>query len=207
MKALLVLMLVAFPLAAPLAAEDSASPIDQLLDRIVARESALIGMLQANTPIVETYIQEMPEPAGEDAHPVKDHYFLGKVQIGSSLEYMPLVERTDAALKSNLSWLPFWRGAKNQPMTFMPRGFAQMAFPDLHDFNRQTYSFRIRPARIPGRSALSGVRRGAAQKRTRPFRGPDLGGGPREFHRALQRHLLIGDSLQARAGDALLSVR
>ncbi len=139
MKALLVLMLVAFPLAA----EDSASPIDRLLDRIVARESDLIGMLQTNTPIVETYIQEMPESAGEDAHPVKDHYFLGKVQIGSSLEYTPLIERTDAALKSNLSWLPFWRGAKNQPMTFMPRGFAQMAFPDLHDFNRQTYGFQF----------------------------------------------------------------
>ena len=139
MKALLVLMLFAFPLAA----EDSASPIDRLLDRIVARESALIGMLQTNTPIIETYIQETPETGDDDAHPVKDHYFLGKVQIGSSLEYSPLVERTDAALKSNLSWLPFWREAKNPPMTFMPRGFAQMAFPDLHDFNRQTYGFEF----------------------------------------------------------------
>jgi len=127
----------------PLAAEDSSSPIDRLLDSIVARENALIQTLQSHTPVVETYIQETPETAGDDAHPVKDHYFLGQIKIGASMEYTPLIERTDAVLKSNLSWLPFRPGAKNQPMAFMPRGFAQMAFPDLHDFNRQTYSFEF----------------------------------------------------------------
>jgi Peptidase family M48 len=130
-------------IALPLAAEDAVSPVDRLLDRIVERESALIHTLQSHTPVVETYIQELPETAGEDAHPIKDHYFLGQIKMGSSLEYMPLIERTDAALKSNLSWLPFRPGAKNQSMRFMPRGFAQMAFPDLHDFNRQTYSFEF----------------------------------------------------------------
>ena len=139
MKVLIAFVLIAFPLAA----DDSTSAVDRLLDRIVERESALIDMLQSHTPVVETYIQEMPETAGDDAHPVKDHYFLGQIKIGSSMEYTPLIERTDAALKSSLSWLPFRPGAKNQPMTFMPRGFAQMAFPDLHDFNRQTYRFEF----------------------------------------------------------------
>ena len=127
----------------PLAAEDSGSAADRLLDRIVERESALISSLQLRTPMVETYIQEMPETTAADAHPVKDHYFLGQIKIGSFMEYMPLIERTDAALKTSLPWLPFRTGAKNQPMAFMPRGFAQMAFPDLHDFNRQTYSFEF----------------------------------------------------------------
>jgi hypothetical protein len=139
MNLLIALML----LAVPLAAEDSASAVDRLLDRVVERESALIDLLQMRTPIVETYIQEMPEAAGDDAHPVKDHYFLGKIKIGSSIEYMPLIERTDATLKNSLSWLPFRPTAKSQPMTFVPRGFAQMAFPDLHDFNRQTYGFEF----------------------------------------------------------------
>ncbi|MGH9648055.1 MAG: M48 family metalloprotease, partial [Bryobacteraceae bacterium] len=137
MKVLLALVLISFPLTA----DDSASPIGRLLDRIVERESALIGLLQARTPLVETYIQEMPETGDDDGHPIKDHYFLGQMKIGSTVEYTPLIERTDAALKSNLSWLPFRPGAKIQPMTFMPRGFAQMAFPDLRDFNRQTYKF------------------------------------------------------------------
>jgi hypothetical protein len=135
---LLLLLLLVFPLAA----EDSASAADRLLDRIIERESALISLLQLHTPMVETYIQEMPETAA-NAHPVKDHYFLGQIKIGSSMEYTPLIERTDAVLKTSFSWLPFRAGAKNQPMAFMPRGFAQMAFPDLHDFNRQTYSFEF----------------------------------------------------------------
>jgi hypothetical protein len=130
-------------LAVPLAAEDPVSAVDRLLDRIIQRESALIATLQSHTPVVETYIQEMPETAGDDAHPVKDHYFLGQMTIGSSIEYTPLIERTDAALKNSLSWLPFRPTVKSQPMAFMPRGFAQMAFPVLHDFNRETYSFEF----------------------------------------------------------------
>ena len=103
----------------------------------------MIATLQMHTPVVETYIQETPETAGDDAHPAKDHYFLGQIKPGPSMEYTPLIERTDATLKSRLSWLPFWLGAKNQPMMFQPRGFAQMAFPDLRDFNRETYRFEF----------------------------------------------------------------
>ena len=139
MRQLIALVLLAFPLAA----DDSASAVDRLLDRIVERESALIELLKLRTPVVETYIQEFHETAGDDAYPIKDHYFLGQIKIGSSMEYTPLIERTDTALKSGVSWLPFRPGAKSPPMTFMPRGFAQMAFPDLHDFNRQTYSFQF----------------------------------------------------------------
>lgn len=127
-------------LATPLAAEDSASAVNRLLDRIVERENALIGTLQMRAPVVETYIQETAGTASDDVHPAKDHYFLGQIQMGSSIEYLPLIERTDSALKNN-TWFSFWRGEKDQPMVFQPRGFAQMAFPDLRDFNRQTYAF------------------------------------------------------------------
>ena len=132
----LALVLIVFPLVA----EDPASAVNRLLDRIVKRENSLLEMLRMRTPVVETYIQEAPEIAGGDSHPTKDHYFLGQIKIGSPIEYTPLIERTDLAPKSN-AWLAFWPGTKNQPMTFQARGFAQMAFPDLHDFNRETYSF------------------------------------------------------------------
>jgi hypothetical protein len=128
-------------LAPPLMAEDPA--IQQLLEQIVERENGLIATLQMHTPLVETYIQESLQTAGDDTHPVKDHYFLGQIKIGASIGYTPLIQRTAAAVKSNLSWAPFWPGAMNQPMTFQPRGFAQMAFPDLHDFNRETYRFEF----------------------------------------------------------------
>jgi hypothetical protein len=127
-------------LVTPLAAEDSASAVNRLLDRIVERENALIETLQMRAPVVETYIQETTGTARDESYPAKDHYFLGQIQMGSSIEYLPLIERTDSALK-NQNWFSFWRGAKDQPMVFQPRGFAQMAFPDLRDFNRQTYAF------------------------------------------------------------------
>jgi hypothetical protein len=51
-----------------------------------------------------------------------------------------LIERTDAPQKGT-SWLLFRSGPKNQTMAFLPRGFGQMAIPDLNGFNRETYSF------------------------------------------------------------------
>lgn len=135
-------VLAAVLMAAPLAAEDSAAAVGRLLDRIVERENVLLQTLQMRTPLVETYIQETPETTGGDAHPAKDHYFLGKIKIGSSIEYTPLIERTDVPPKNSF-WTAFRPEAKNRPIMFEPRGFAQMAFPDLHDFNRQTYSFEF----------------------------------------------------------------
>jgi hypothetical protein len=58
------------------------------------------------------------------------------------VDYQPLEARTDAPLAKSASWLPFHMGtAKNHALTFLPRGFAQMAVLDLHDFNRKTYRF------------------------------------------------------------------
>src|SRR5438876_2846676 len=59
--------------------------------------------------------------------------------MADSLTYTPLVDRTDPALKQGMRMFRF--GAKSQPVTFLPRGFAQMAFVDLTDFSRKTYRF------------------------------------------------------------------
>ncbi len=114
--------------------------VDRLLDGIVQRENAFLDTLRAHTPMVETYIQETAENAGDAQAPNKDHYFLGRIKTGDTIGYESLIERTDAPPKGN-SWLPFHSGAKNQPMSFLPRGFGQMAIPDLNGFNRETYSF------------------------------------------------------------------
>jgi hypothetical protein len=115
------------------------SPADRVLDRMVDREKAFLDGIRARTPLIETYIQETLDSAPA-AGPSKDHYFLGRFRLGETVGYESLVERTGAPLKND-SRLPFRSSAKNQPMTFLPRGFAQMAVIDLHDFNRQTYRF------------------------------------------------------------------
>ena len=138
MKYLLIACLLVFPAAR---AADVNSPAERLLDRIVERENSFLESIRARTPLIETYIQETPEAGSGDARPNKDHYFLGRFRLAETVGYEPLVERTDAAPKSGLRMLPFHLAAKAQPMSFLPRGFAQMAVIDLRDFNRRTYQF------------------------------------------------------------------
>lgn len=129
-------------LGLPLAAQAPNAAVDQLLDRIVERERSFLDSTRKRTPVMETYIQETPDPApGGDGRPTKDHYFLGRFQLGDALAYETLVERSDAppAKASKLSL--FRSAARNSPMVFLPRGFAQMAVIDLTGFNRQTYNF------------------------------------------------------------------
>ena len=113
--------------------------VDKLLDRIVEREQTFMVSMKKRAPLVETYIQESPVVESGDAAPNKDHYFLGRIHMAESLRYSPLVERTDVAPKQGSRLFRF--GSKVQPLTFLPRGFAQMAFVDLTDFSRKTYRF------------------------------------------------------------------
>src|SRR5579884_440106 len=117
--------------------------VDRLLDRIVARERAFLDRIKQLSPLVETYIQEIPPSDGSsDPRPNKDHYFLGRFRTAGELTYEKLIERTDPPPKPG-SKLPLLHlgGRPPVPLTFLPKGFAQMAFIDLQDFNRQTYRF------------------------------------------------------------------
>ncbi len=123
----------------PLFAQTPNAIVDRLLDRIVEREKIFLDSAKKRTPVIETYIQEAPELAPADERPTKDHYFLGRFRMGDSLGYETLIERSDAPPQKSGGWLH--SAQKNRPMTFLPRGFAQMAVIDLQDFNRQTYNF------------------------------------------------------------------
>ena len=134
------LLWIALPSSAAPQEENPSLTVERLLDRIVLKERTFLEKLRRLTPVVETYIQETPAPSlpAEDLHPAKDHYFLGKFQVNAEVQYEPLIDRTDSLIKATGR-----KAAKAaQPgLTFLPRGFAQMALIDLHDFNRQTYRF------------------------------------------------------------------
>jgi hypothetical protein len=133
-------LLAALPLAA---AETADELVDKLLDRIVEREQIFLDSIQTRTPLMETYIQETPPSAEAGARPVKDHYFLGRFRLAGTVHYEALVERTDEPPAPRGSRLLLTRPSapRNQPLAFLPRGFAQMTVMDLRDFNRQTYGF------------------------------------------------------------------
>src|ERR1039458_5559247 len=71
--------------------------IGKLLERITIQEQNLVQKLRSRSAVLETYIQEL-SPDDDASEPgVRDHYFLGRLELGKGLDYVPLVERSDYA--------------------------------------------------------------------------------------------------------------
>ena len=107
--------------------------LDQVVDRIIEREHALIKFLQGRTPAVETYLQNLKGDAKYSTVPAQDHYFLGRLDISAK------VERSDY-----LQMEEFWWGDLSKPFRFRyePLGFSWMIFADRTNFDRSHYDFR-----------------------------------------------------------------
>ena len=133
----------------------TSSAVDRLLAQVISNEQELLATLQAHTPLVETYIQEIVEEpesgladeasGGADTKSKRaaeglDHYFLGRLSIGETIEYESLVAHSTPLQKKSGSLLSFFSRSEATP-EFLPRGFAQMAIIDLHGFNRTNYEF------------------------------------------------------------------
>jgi hypothetical protein len=109
--------------------------VDALLNRIVQHEQEFLKNLRAHSPIIETYVQEMPVSDLSDSLPIKDHYFLGRMSLTDGVNYESFLTRTDNQKGSRI---PF---AKGQATAYLPKGFAQMTVLDASNFDRRTYTF------------------------------------------------------------------
>src|SRR5277367_6608974 len=58
--------------------------MDQVVDRAIAREHALMEYLKNRTPLVETYLQNLQPDPVLGAVPKEDHYFLGRMDMGET---------------------------------------------------------------------------------------------------------------------------
>jgi hypothetical protein len=130
--------------APPVAASVSTPPasvpsatMEQVVDRAIEREHALMEMLKTRTPLVETYLQNLKFDPKVGPAPVQDHYFLGRMDLGESLDrrdYLP----KDTSFESRLL------GGFNKlfKLEYKPMGFSWMVYADRDDFNRRTYDFK-----------------------------------------------------------------
>ncbi len=128
---------------------EASSAVDRLLDRVVAAEQRMMKILGERNPIVETYIQEEASPSGSSKDG-RDHYFLGRMVLINSVNYVSFVKRsietpviTESKAKVRL---PFFKKSgpvveSPEPVAFLPVGFAQMALIDSKSFDRKTYKF------------------------------------------------------------------
>jgi len=111
--------------------------MDQVVDRTIEREHALMSMLKNRTPLVETYLQNLKPDQQLGAVPSEDHYFLGRMDLGES------VDRRDY-LSHDTSFEGRMLGGVTKMFKFeyQPMGFSWMIFADRNDFDRSHYTFK-----------------------------------------------------------------
>jgi hypothetical protein len=117
----------------------TATPTDmnQLVDRVVERERALMDMLKTRTPLVETYLQNLKLDSKMGPSPVQDHYFFGRMDLGETVDRRDYLSKDGSFQNRVLGGF-----TKLFKFEYRPMGFAWMIFADREDFNRNTYDFK-----------------------------------------------------------------
>ena len=124
------------PSASSIPAGVPSATIDQVVDRAIEREHALMEMLKSRTPLVETYLQNLKFDAQAGPLPVQDHYFLGRMNLGEH------VDRRDYLSKDTFESRLLGGFNRLYKLEYKPLGFSWMIYVDRDDFNRQTYDFK-----------------------------------------------------------------
>jgi hypothetical protein len=125
--------------ANPAAASAAAAPttMDQVVDRSIVREHALMDMLKTRTPLVETYLQNLKSDQKLGPVPSEDHYFLGRLDLGEAVDRRDYLSKDESFEKNLLGGV-----SKLFKFEYKPMGFSWMIFADREDFDRGHYSFK-----------------------------------------------------------------
>jgi len=117
----------------------AAAPItmDSVVDRAVQREHALMGFLRVRTPLVETYLQNLKRDPELGAVPKDDRYFLGRLDLGTSVERRDYLSKDQSFEKNLLGGF-----GKLFKLEYDPMGFSWMIFADREEFDRAHYDFK-----------------------------------------------------------------
>jgi peptidase M48-like protein len=126
---------VAVPLPAPVAAPTT---MDQVVNLFIEREHGLIKVLSNRTPVVETYLQNLVSDPQLGPIPSGDHYFLGRMDMGESVDRKDYLKEEEKGMQTRLMG-GFQKLFKVQ---YQPLGFSWMVYADRTDFDREHYDFR-----------------------------------------------------------------
>jgi Peptidase family M48 len=125
----------AVPLPAPVAAPTT---MDQVVNLFIEREHGLIKVLSNRTPVVETYLQNLVSDPQLGPIPSGDHYFLGRMDMGESVDRKDYLKEEEKGMQTRLMG-GFQKLFKVQ---YQPLGFSWMVYADRTDFDREHYDFR-----------------------------------------------------------------
>jgi hypothetical protein len=122
------------PASGASAAASVPTTLDQVVNRAIAREHALVVMLAKRTPLVETYLQNMKNDPQLGPVPVSDHYYFGRIDMGET-------GRQDYLSKGGFQGRLLGGFSKLFKYDYNPAGFSWMVFVDRDDFDREHYDF------------------------------------------------------------------
>ena len=125
---------------APAQAADMPAPaltLNDVIDRVVQREHYFMAQMRHMHPLVETYLQDLkPTSDGNSFTPVRDQYFLGRLDMSEGTEDISFVGQPGFGhrMLSKLTGV--------YSLHYLPMGFAQMVVLDS-DFQRKDYTFNF----------------------------------------------------------------
>ncbi|HEY3974968.1 MAG TPA: M48 family metalloprotease [Candidatus Sulfotelmatobacter sp.] len=123
---------------APAQSPDSLSPaavtLNDVVDRVVQREHLFMAQMRHMHPMVETYLQDLKNDSAGNPIPVKDQYFLGRLDMTDGPEDTSFVGQPGFGHRM----LTKLTGVYS--LHFLPMGFAQMVVLDS-DFQKRYYKF------------------------------------------------------------------
>jgi peptidase M48-like protein len=119
------------------ASEPAPTTMDQVVARFIQHEHGLIKMLSNRTPVVETYLQNLTADAQLGAVPSEDHYFLGRMDMGETVDRKDYLKEEDKGMQTRLmgGFTKFFK------VQYQPLGFSWMVYADRSDFDREHYDF------------------------------------------------------------------
>lgn len=123
--------------AQPEAQAVPATTMDEVVDRSIVREHALIKMLSTRTPLVETYLQDLTPDQQLGSVPKGDHYFLGRMDLGENVDRHDYMSKDESLRKTLLGGV-----SRLFKLEYNPMGFSWMIFADREEFDRAHYNFK-----------------------------------------------------------------
>jgi hypothetical protein len=111
--------------------------MDQVVDRFIEREHGLMKALSTRTPVVETYLQNLTADPQLGPVPSEDHYFLGRMDMGETVDRKDYLKEQDKGMETRL----MGGVHKLYKVQYQPTGFSWMVYADRTDFDRSHYEF------------------------------------------------------------------
>lgn len=111
-----------------------AASLSDVMDRVVQREHYFMAQMRHMHPLVETYLQDLKNDANGNPQPVKDQYFLGRLDMSDGPEDTSFIGQPGFGhrMLTKLTGL--------YDLHYLPLGFAQMVVLDS-DFQKKYYKF------------------------------------------------------------------